>query len=774
MHYFNSAVCLGAMTAGLLGAPALPGCHGAVAAEEKAAAASGAETKMATTLYVAPGGDDKRTGTAAQPLGTLQGARDAVRRLRQGGAHGAVEVLVKPGVYHMAETLVLGPQDSGTTTGPTTYRAAPGGPVVLSGGVPIRGWKQRTDGKWAAPVPAGLDFRLLRVGEKWATRARYPNYDSKNPHTGGWLFADGITPAPAPGQPTTYMRYRGTLPAIADPDGSEIHVFIAWGWVNAIVPVGRIDPAQGRIDFAGKGASQDVRPGNRFFIENVREALDAPGEWFLDKQRNEVLYLPDAPGFPNLPTVAARLDCLIRCVGDAATNRFVEHVRFEGFHFTDTSYSLTDDYYSPQDACIQMSGTRNCEVRHCEFTWCGGYALKLSNRSAACVFAENRLHHLGQGGVIFVGGTATQAHHCTIAANDMDHLGLIYKHVAGVYVASGSDNYIAHNRITDVPRYAISLKSQGEDNLAHRNVVEFNDIRRVNLETSDTGAIESLGYEKRDSGNVIRHNLILDVVGMATTPEGKFESPHFSWGIYMDDFSSGTSIFGNIVARYPTGGVCIHGGQNNIVANNIFIDGRDRQVHLHPESAFMTGNTFVHNIVSYARPQAELFYLFQAWKKNQPGRFSECNYNLYWAGGADLKTLATKNTPNGPFSAWLAAGFDTQSAVADPKFLDAANDDYRLAPDSPAFALGFKAIPVELIGPPGWQQRGRPLEGKLAKEHALAHRRTQLGRVRQAAVEGAKVAVADVVNQDEQSVRTRHGMVLLCPCRSDQSGRGQG
>lgn len=674
--------------------------------------ARAADAPAPTVVVVAPTGSDKAPGTEPMPLATLAGARDAVRRLRQKGVTGPVEVLVKPGIYHFAEPLVLGPEDSGTATGPTTYRAAPGGPVTLSGGLAITGWKQRAGGIWAAPVPAGADFRLLRVGDRLATRARHPNFDAKNPLMGGWLFAEAVTPVPRPGGPTTFMRYRGDLPAFADTSGAEVHVFIAWGWVNAIVPVGRIDRGQKRIDFAGKGASQDVRAGNRYFIENVREALDAPGEWFLDRAKNEVLYLSAGP----VPAaVAPRLNHLIRCAGDAGSGRFVEHVRFTGFRFADTSHTIFEDYYSPDDACIQLAGARNCAVNNCEFAWCGGYALRLSDRSERCVFSENRLHHMGQGGVIMVGGTKDQAHHCAVTANSMAHLGQIYKHVAGVYITSGSDHYVAHNSITDVPRYGISFKSQGEERLSHRNVIEYNDIRRANLETSDTGAIESLGYEKRDSGNVVRHNQILDVVGMDTTADGKFRTPHFSWGIYLDDFSSGTLIYGNIVARTVTGGICLHAGKNNLVENNILVDGRDRQVHLHPEGPDMTGNRFVRNIVAFSRPQAELFYLFQSWKRNQPGRFSECDKNLYWVAGADLRTLPTKNTPNGPFSAWRAAGFDKNSVVAAPKFVNAAKDDYRLAPDSPAFALGFKAIPVELIGPDGWQKRGKPLRNETAK-----------------------------------------------------------
>jgi len=49
--------------------------------------------------------------------------------------------------------------------------------------------------------------------------------------------------------------------------------------------------------------------------------------------------------------------------------------------------------------------------------------------------------------------------------------------------------------------------------------------------------------------------------------------------------------------------------------------------------------------------------------------------------------------------AWQALGLDTHSVIADPQFVDRAKDDYRLKPDSPAFKLGFKPIPMDEIGP---------------------------------------------------------------------------
>ncbi len=58
----------------------------------------------------------------------------------------------------------------------------------------------------------------------------------------------------------------------------------------------------------------------------------------------------------------------------------------------------------------------------------------------------------------------------------------------------------------------------------------------------------------------------------------------------------------------------------------------------------------------------------------------------------------TEAEPLDEWSAWQSAGWDQHSLVADPLFVDWKNDDFRLKPESPAFKLGFKAIPVEKIG----------------------------------------------------------------------------
>lgn len=825
-------------------------------------------------FYVSPRGNDSWSGRLVRPnaqrtdgpFATLRRAQQAVRELKARGLRQPIEVVVGSGIYYLHEPLVFAPDDSGTADAPITYRAAKGATVVLSGGVPLSGWRRVKDNLWLVRVPDSVKRgevpRLLRLGDRWAIRARHPNFDPRNPRTGGWLFADfhgerwergvfgqGVgnihnpgdalawriripetgtyrlwmrygadnagdasdmsgrcaiqiddgEPIPLTNLPNTggwgnfrwshvadlqlqagervlrwrnlrggglnmdalalvqdadwnpeqaigdyewwgafrldkpktghllliqaeaceealgkevtvattqpagsreYLVFReGDIPRWEDTSGAELHIFPAWGWVNAIAPIVRIDYDTRKVLLPPDGYTDDIRLGNRYFIEGVRDALDAPNEWYLDREKGELLYLSERDTPPTEPAVLARLDRLIVLKGEPEHNRWVEHLRLEGFTFMDTNYTLTTNYYMPADAVIWMSGVRNCVVSDCTFRWTGGYALRLEERSERIQFVKNHVEDVGQGGVILVGDNASQPRRNHIAGNIMQRLGLVYKHVAGVYVITGSDNRIAHNTIWDTPRYAISLKTLDPTRQSHRNIVEYNDLRRTNLETNDTGAIETLGRDQQDTGNVIRYNLILDSVGMISTPEGKIVTPYFTWGIYLDDYSSGTTVLGNIVARTVNGGICVHGGKNNLFENNIFVDASVEQIRLQPRDDFMQGNRFVRNIVVYSKPESTLIF---SWD-NRRDRFTEWDYNLYWLRGTDLRGINRRITPLGTFEEWLRGGFDAHSLVADPLFVAPERDDYRLRRDSPAWKLGFRPIPVEKIGYKGWR-----------------------------------------------------------------------
>ena len=831
-------------------------------------------------FYVAPNGNDGWSGKWEKPnwtktdgpFATLHRARDAIRELKnqQGGIlKQSVIVFLRGGTYFLSEPLIFTPEDSGTADFPITYRAYRKEKPVISGGQRITGWKQQGN-LWVANLPEVKTgkwyFRLLRVGDDWAIRARYPNFDSNNPLTGGWLYVNrpepvpmeqgnfnsGVsrihnrgdkiewnifvpatgkykvwlryghnmkdygtelmddrtairignsTPVPLRNLPDTgsWTNYRWTLAAkidlsagektlvwqnikggginldafclTDDPDwnpvtaisilkggseaqiqqpkqgkhliivhaetfekavgrdlavfpkkplrdripiappkfpnwqnweGAEVHIFPAWGWVNAILPVKNVDKQSSTLYV---NSTQDIRPGNRFFIANVREALDTPGEWCLDKNTGELVYWPREPSFPNnVEVVAPAMDRLIVLEGNELNDEFVKQLHFRGLTFRDTDYTLQSNYYlqSSADAAIWLSKAQQCVIEDCHFVKLGGYAIRLDRRSHDNNITRNQIEHLGQGGVILLGNNSDKPFSNSIAANEIHNCGQVYKHVAGLIATSSDGNRIIHNRISRMPRYGISLKSSNSNRYSHNNIVEFNEIVDTCLETNDAGAIETLGKDKQLSGNIIRFNFIRNVVGMGTTADGKIISPYFTKGFHFDDYSSGIKIYGNIViSTLET--VVIHGGKDNLVENNIFINGEKSQIRFTPiNPKLMANNVIRRNIFVYKNPNAVLF-LWTPMKTWQRDRMGECDFNLYWhTGGLDLAKMERAITQEGNFDQWQRSGFDLNSLIADPLFVDPNKENFRLQPDSPAFKLGFQRIPIERIGPQGF------------------------------------------------------------------------
>ena len=137
----------------------------------------------ATDVYVSVGGHAQADGSVEKPYGSIPDAVSAVRELRAAGDSDPIVIYLREGRYQLDETLVLGLQDgnptatkvplekhgAGQKTRPAhlTFAAYPGEQPVVSGGVPITGWKRlesppsempvKAAGKvWVADMPAGL------------------------------------------------------------------------------------------------------------------------------------------------------------------------------------------------------------------------------------------------------------------------------------------------------------------------------------------------------------------------------------------------------------------------------------------------------------------------------------------------------------------------------------------------------------------------------------------------------------------------------------------
>merc|ERR1719473_2108073 len=85
-------------------------------------------------------------------------------------------------------------------------------------------------------------------------------------------------------------------------DASEAQLFV-WRparWANWMFEMESYDASTGKFVF-GKGGNQGARGekhGGDFFIENVMEELDSPGEFFYDKKTSKLYLFHNGTGAP--------------------------------------------------------------------------------------------------------------------------------------------------------------------------------------------------------------------------------------------------------------------------------------------------------------------------------------------------------------------------------------------------------------------------------------------------------------------------------------------
>jgi hypothetical protein len=472
---------------------------------------------------------------------------------------------------------------------------------------------------------------------------------------------------------------------LSAPD-AEVHIFPSGDCraYSEMLSIRGYDANERRLLLGGPEARAALNPGDRYYIENVREEVDAHGEWCLDSRAGTLAYLPRAGFSPHSEVIVPRTTRIIQVEGYLPKGVPVRFLKFAGLTFRDTDWvrsSASAGYGLGDDGAVVLRNAEACVVEHCHFLNVGAYAVCLvvgrGHAIQACDVA-----HAGGGGVLILDSAGNR-----VADNHIHHLGEAYQHVGGIVLAGAgaSGNILSHNAIHDSSRYGISLKNPGGG-----NVIEFNRIQNTNLETSDTGGIEVTQQDRTfRSGSIIRNNLVADTVGFSST----YGVPtYMSWGIYLDSFASGYDVRENLVYRTWNGGFMVQGGRENRIVNNLFVDGQVSQATLANHEQNSANLQVVGNIFAFTAPDAVVFKM----GKLGPD-VVKMDRNLYFPPQGVSPAFGAGGAPG--LAGWQRQGWDMSSRIADPQFRNPTRDDYALLPGSPAFPLGFKALPLERVGP---------------------------------------------------------------------------
>ena len=668
-------------------------------------------------FIVAPNGNDAWSGKLAEPtadqkdgpFATLVKARDAARALRklEPARKTPIEIALRGGMYYLAETLELSPEDSGTPESSLLFSAYQAELPIISGGTKIQNWKIE-NGRWVAYLPDvksnQWNFSQLFVNEQRRMRPRL----SKDSY---YRIAGRIPPSPATdpkGNPLADDRFRikrGELkPGWSNL--SDIEVIAFHPWYVGFMRIKSIDDST--VVFT---SSTHVAPsygqllaGMRYLVDNVKEAFNDPGEWYLDRPSGMLTYIPK-PGesIETSVVIAPRIMKLVEIKGDPK-GAFVQHIQFKNISFQHSNWNTPPDCDSQTQAAVATPGTlsargaRNILVENCNFTHLGTYGVEFEAACKQIRIEGCRFVDLGAGGIKF----GTQGYPGTPEATSSDlivhdnliaHGGRIHAGAVGIWIGHAFNCEVSHNDIYDMYYTGITLGwSWGYNKTGnHDNKLEYNHIHDIGQEAlSDMGAIYTLGIAP---GSVLRGNVIHDI---SRTDYG-------AWGIYYDEGTSGFLYENNLIYRTEDGGFFQHYGEENAFINNIEGPSKEAQFasarldhNPSPEWQKVPAYTFQRNIV-YGWNKPSPMHSFSSGftdKRTPDGRMYEIvDHNLYWNGGKAF-TFDEKFT----FDAWKARGYDANSIIADPLFENADKDDYRLKPNSPALALGFKLFDYSTAG----------------------------------------------------------------------------
>lgn len=658
------------------------------------------QTAPLPSLYVAPDGNDAWSGRLARPrddgtdgpFATLARARDEVRALKSASPAAGLVVEIAAGQYPLAEPVIFGPEDSGTATCPTEYRAALPGQARISGGLVVTGWEPVTDPahiKRLAPAARGkvwqADLAALGITDLQGinspqtyqsdpglelffqdqpmTLARYPN--SGYMHLAAALDAQG-NPAPT----STIVTDGGGRFCCDDPRPREwttepevwLHGFWAYDWADSRIRLGSVDPATGTVTLATDTAAYGLRTGQWFYAENLLCELDAPGEWYLDRQTSLLYFWPPAP--------LSEGQAVVSVVRDPIQLAGASHVTFRG---------LTVETSRGNGFVIQ--GGENLRIVGCTLRNLGNWAVRVrGGREHGVVGCD--IYGMGQGGIHLDGGdrkTLIPAGH--YADNNHIHHTSRWDPVYQQAIAlRGVGNRATHNLIEHVPHIAIGF---ADNDMA----IEYNEIHHAVFQANDAGAIYTSPPDETWSmrGHRIRCNYLHHLHGF----EGRG-----CFGVYLDDCFSSAEIVDNVFYEVATA-ILIGGGRDNPVTNNLFVR-CGKAFHVDAR-----GLGWAKGVGIFATQELhDLNYRQPPWSERYPELLGILEDEPLAPKGNLLARNVCWDGPWGwtePAAAEYLTSTDNLIDV-DPRFVESPPTTFALAPDSPAFGLGFKPIPFEQIG----------------------------------------------------------------------------
>lgn len=560
----------------------------------------------AVEYFVASSGNDSNPGTIDLPFKTFDGAKNAIRNLKNtsGLPKGGITVNVRGGSYDFTEySFVLDKEDSGSEDCPIVYKRYMDEKVILNGGYSVnlnqatpvtdKALLNRLISDDAKANVRQINFAALGItvpsifakgyGVNMATEekqedgiryvnglspqiylddslmdlARYPNRDADNRPQAmltGTVLSGTEEQSVSAEFKYTDKRVEGWQ------DTGNIWAFGWWNmdWAENYNKVS-INKADGTISLAGY-LVYGVRKDKRFYMENIFEELDHDNEYFYDYDTGIFYFYQNPSKAPETLEVAHNKNPLVDF-------NDVSYVTFSGFNLKNSSgYGIY--VWGGHDVTIAYNEIKNIAIdaikiaydeKDTAYDWDLPYT---PNQPVGCYnlnIVSNHIYNIGSTGISVRNGAYYQLKHSNtkVENNEIHRFGQIKRtYQDAVKLGAACGVTVAYNKIYDAPHEGIA-------GYWTECIIEFNDISDVCQETGDCGAIYT--YHRNDSwGNVVRYNYIHDMVVDESLGLG-------STGVYVDGNAVGFEVYGNIFEKIQRS-ILFNGGVYNSAYNNLTVN----------------------------------------------------------------------------------------------------------------------------------------------------------------------------------------------------------
>lgn len=374
----------------------------------------------------------------------------------------------------------------------------------------------------------------LFINDNVMTLSRYPNYD--------FLTVDKVIENFTNSSGSSKYVFTTTRLSPYTWSSNNIYVngYLGSEWSFSSTKLASIDKSNSQISIS-ENILYGVTKGSRFYFSNILEEVDAPNEYYIDYDNNLLYFIPPDD-----------IDNLNDCKIEISTydKPFININSSNNISFKNIIFQGT------RNTAINISSSKNICIDSCTFRNLSYNGIDIKS-SENINITNSTLYNIGNIPIRISAGDRNSLISCNITAsnNTIHDFGRIIKSYAPAIFIYGVGITASNNTIYNGPHLGIFFG--GND-----NIIEYNEIYNIALETGDVGAIYS-GRDWTSRGNVIRYNYIHD--------SNNDYSEYGVSGIYFDDCMSSAEVYGNILYKLGKG-IYGGGGRDFNIYNNMFID----------------------------------------------------------------------------------------------------------------------------------------------------------------------------------------------------------